>query len=109
MNKNENLVTNKEGLQVYKYQPFGEKPKYFINTKQLFDYIDEHSNGKFFMRSIELIDGDMEYEYIKGCGETEVWFEHYTQTRLYVPIETKRYFHLTTYEKGMKPKITKTK
>ena len=95
MNKNKNLVTNEEGLEVYKYQPIGEEPKYFINKKLLYDYIDEHANGKFFSREIELIDGDIEYEYIKGCGETEVWFEHYTQTRLYVPMEIKRHFHLT--------------
>ena len=95
MNKNENLVTNEEGLEVYKYQPIGEEPKYFINKKLLYDYIDEHSKGEFFSHEIELIDGDIEYEYIKGCGETEVWFEHYTQTRLYVPMETKRHFHLT--------------
>ena len=95
MNKNENLVTHKHGLQVYKYEPKGHEPKYFINTKQLFDYIDEHSNGKFFSREITLIDGDIEMIDMKGDGETEVWFEHHTQTRLYVPIETKRYFHLT--------------
>ena len=49
----------------------------------------------FFAKSIELIDGDIEMIDMKGDGETEVWFEHYTQTRLYVPIETVRYFHLT--------------
>lgn len=95
MNTNENLVTNKHGLEVYKYQPIGEEPKYFINKKLLYDYIDEHANGKFFTREIELIDGDIEMIDMKGDGETEVWFEHYTQTRLYVPIETVRYFHLT--------------
>jgi len=96
MNKNENLVTNKHGIQVYKYQTNDMKePKYFINKKLLYDYIDEHSNGKFFMRSIELIDGDIEMIDMKGDGETEVWFEHYTQTRLYVPVETVRFFHLT--------------
>ena len=37
MNKNENLITNKHGIEIYKYQTSDMKePKYFINKKQLY-------------------------------------------------------------------------
>lgn len=92
MKINDKLVTTENGLCVYKYEPKGHEPKYFINTKKLFEYLADYSDGKFFTTEISLVDGELELIDMKGDGETEIWFENLTETRLYVPVETIRHF-----------------
>tara|TARA_R100000231_G_scaffold98856_2_gene73783 strand:+ start:100 stop:417 length:318 start_codon:yes stop_codon:yes gene_type:complete len=98
MKINNKLVTNENGLSVYKYepdlliQPQGHSPKYFINTEKLFEYLADYSDGKFFASEISLVDGELELIDTLGYGETEIWFEKLTETRLFVPVETIRHF-----------------
>tara|TARA_R100000773_G_C4195337_1_gene99715 strand:+ start:319 stop:636 length:318 start_codon:yes stop_codon:yes gene_type:complete len=102
MKINDKLLTNEDGLCVYKYEPDlllhpqGHSPKYFINTEKLFEYLDDYSDGKFFTSEISLVDGELELIDMKGDGETEIWFEKLTETRLFVPVETIRHFPETT-------------
>jgi hypothetical protein len=91
MKINNKLVTNENGLCVYKYEPKGHSPKYFINTEKLFEYLADYSGGKFFTTEISLVDGELEMICMKDGG-TEVWFEKLTKTEVYVPVETLRHF-----------------